>query len=77
MICMLVNTFRDKPNQDQFDNWPKIIHFITSNINKFTHELFSLRHKIFGLGTSDNKPRVISEMRKIKTEFFQDLKFFR
>lgn len=36
MLCLLVNAFKEKPIDYDFDTWFKIQAFINHNINKFT-----------------------------------------
>lgn len=67
----MVNTLREKPVNEEFNQWPVIQSFINSNVNKFTQEVLSLKSKLV-----ENKDDInVDEVKKLKELFFDDPHF--
>ena len=68
MLCLLVNSFRDKPFPPEiFSNWNRIQKFVNTNVNRFTREVQSLKPKII-----DNQDLDLDCFMNIQDEFFND-----
>jgi hypothetical protein len=48
MFCMCVNSFKDKPIEEEINTWPKIQQFISAHITKYMSEILcNIKNKIF------------------------------
>lgn len=48
MFCMCVNSFKDKPIDEEINTWPKIKQFISAHITKYMSEILcNIKNKVF------------------------------
>ena len=70
MLCLLVNAFREKQYKDDFQSWSSVIHFVCSNVNRFSQEVLALKNKIL----DQHSPQQILRCKAIYQEYFSDCK---